>query len=96
MNGIVMFLIVAAALFVVGITWIYQRTEPRFLTPLVDHIAPFLPSAPTPYSQRPGATPGTTPAAAPVPQKPAAPPAQQKPTPPAQQKPAPGVPSKVY
>jgi hypothetical protein len=25
--------------------WIYHRTEPKFLTPLVDRIAPFFPSA---------------------------------------------------
>ena len=25
--------------------WIYNRTEPRFLTPLVDRIAPFFPAA---------------------------------------------------
>ena len=25
--------------------WIYHRTEPKFMTPLVDRIAPFFPSA---------------------------------------------------
>ena len=30
---------------VVGFHWIYNRQEPKFLTPLVDKIAPFLPSA---------------------------------------------------
>jgi hypothetical protein len=25
--------------------WIYHRTEPKFLTPMVDKIAPFFPSA---------------------------------------------------
>ena len=25
--------------------WIYHRTEPKFLTPLVNRIAPFFPSA---------------------------------------------------
>jgi hypothetical protein len=25
--------------------WIYHRTEPKFLTPMVDRIAPFFPSA---------------------------------------------------
>jgi hypothetical protein len=24
--------------------WVYERTEPAFLTPLVDHLAPFFPS----------------------------------------------------
>jgi hypothetical protein len=29
----------------VGFNWIYHRTEPKFLTPIVDRIAPFFPSA---------------------------------------------------
>ena len=29
----------------VWFNWIYHRTEPKFLTPLVDRIAPFFPSA---------------------------------------------------
>jgi amino acid transporter len=102
-NGIIVFLVLAAAGFVVAVTWVYQRNEPKFLTPLIDHIAPWLPSAPTPYSQRPGAdskvTAGPQKAGAPAAagQKPGTPATPQKPgAPPAQQKPASSPPSKVY
>ena len=63
MNKIFLFMILALIVIVVGFTWVYQRTEPKFLTPVVDRIAPFFPSAPTPYSQRPA--PGTERTAAP-------------------------------
>ena len=46
MNKIVLFMIVMVALFVVSFTWVYERNEPKFLTPLVDQIAPFFPSRP--------------------------------------------------
>jgi hypothetical protein len=40
--------VLAMIVFVVGVivcfSWIYNRNEPRFLTPLVDKIAPFFPS----------------------------------------------------
>ena len=71
LNKIVVFMVVAAIIFVVGVTWVYQRSEPKFLTPVVDRIAPFFPSAPTPYSQRPEIGPDGKPA----PKKPAPPPA---------------------
>jgi hypothetical protein len=29
----------------IGFNWIYHRTEPKFLTPIVDRIAPFFPAA---------------------------------------------------
>jgi len=41
---------------VVGFHWIYSRSEPRFLTPLVDKIAPFFPSAGA-YTARQDKTP---------------------------------------
>ena len=38
--------IIAFVIFaLVGFNWIYSRNEPKFLTPLVDKIAPFFPSA---------------------------------------------------
>jgi len=39
--------------------WIYHRTEPKFLTPLVDRIAPFFPSAGA-YETKQATTPGET------------------------------------
>ena len=44
MNKIVLLIIVALFLSFVGFRWIYQRNEPSFLTPVIDHIAPFFPS----------------------------------------------------
>jgi hypothetical protein len=37
--------------------WIYHRTEPKFLTPLVDRVAPFFPSAGA-YETKQAGTPG--------------------------------------
>jgi hypothetical protein len=41
--------VLGGVIFVAGglmwFNWIYHRTEPKFLTPLVDRIAPFFPSA---------------------------------------------------
>lgn len=69
MNKIFLAMILALIVTVVGMAWVYQRSEPKFLTPLVDRIAPFLPGAPTPYAQRPPAgSEGTT-----TPKKPAPP-----------------------
>jgi len=39
--------------------WIYHRTEPKFLTPLVDRIAPFFPSAGA-YNAKQATTPDET------------------------------------
>ena len=44
-NKIWLAIIVFVTVTVVGFHWIYNRNEPKFLTPLVDKIAPFLPSA---------------------------------------------------
>jgi ABC-type enterochelin transport system permease subunit len=42
-------LIGAIIVFVVGtivfFNWVYNRTEPKFMTPLMDRVAPFFPSA---------------------------------------------------
>ena len=39
--GIILFVLFT----LVGFHWIYSRNEPKFLTPFVDKIAPFFPSA---------------------------------------------------
>ena len=43
-NKVVMAVIAFVVVMIVGVNWIYERNEPAFLTPLVDKIAPFLPS----------------------------------------------------
>jgi len=45
MNKIVASIVVAVALSIVFFSWVYNRNEPKFLTPIVDKIAPFFPSA---------------------------------------------------
>jgi hypothetical protein len=44
MNKVVLAVIVLVIFTVVGVNWIYERNEPAFMTPIVDKIAPFLPS----------------------------------------------------
>lgn len=45
MNKIILSILVAVVLTLVGFNWIYSRNEPKFLSPLVDKLAPFFPSA---------------------------------------------------
>lgn len=45
MNKIIAAIIIFVVGTVVFFSWVYNRNEPKFLTPLVDHIAPFFPSA---------------------------------------------------
>lgn len=44
MNRMVLTMIIVVAVTTVGFQWIYERNEPRFLTPYVNLIAPFFPS----------------------------------------------------
>jgi hypothetical protein len=44
MNKIVLAIIALIVFSVVGVNWIYERNEPAFMTPIIDKIAPFLPS----------------------------------------------------
>ena len=44
MNKIILCILVCVVMAVVGLNWIYSRNEPKFLTPVVDKIAPFFPS----------------------------------------------------
>jgi xanthine/uracil permease len=44
MNKIVLGIIVAFVFVLVCFNWVYNRNEPKFLTPIVDMVAPFLPS----------------------------------------------------
>lgn len=43
-NKFIMLAVVIVGGSIVMINWTYNRTEPRFLTPVVDAIAPFLPN----------------------------------------------------
>lgn len=45
MNKIVAGVIVFVVVTVVFFSWVYNRNEPKFLTPIVEKIAPFFPSA---------------------------------------------------
>lgn len=45
MNKVLLTVIILVVVSAVGFHWIYSRNEPRFLTPLIDKIAPFFPSA---------------------------------------------------
>ena len=45
MNKIIASIIAFVVFTVVFFSWVYNRNEPKFLTPLVERIAPFFPSA---------------------------------------------------
>lgn len=45
MNKIVLGVIVFVVVSIVFFSWIYNRNEPKWLTPVVEKIAPFFPSA---------------------------------------------------
>lgn len=45
MNKVVLGVIVFVVGTIVFFSWVYNRNEPKFLTPLIDRIAPFFPSA---------------------------------------------------
>lgn len=47
MNKVVLAMIIFLVLTTIGFNWIYSRNEPAFLTPLIDSIAKFFPSAET-------------------------------------------------
>jgi hypothetical protein len=44
MNKIVLGIVLAVIVAMLGFNWIYERNEPKFLTPFVDMVAPFLPA----------------------------------------------------
>ena len=54
MNKIILCILVFVVMTVVGFNWVYSRNEPKFLTPVVDKIAPFFPSgvAPSPKAKK--------------------------------------------
>lgn len=60
MNKLVLALIVFLFVTVVAFQWVFERNEPRFLTPYVDKIAPFFPSK-IEYGERQQGTPANSP-----------------------------------
>jgi len=56
MNKIIAAVIVFVVCTVVFFSWVYNRNEPAFMTPLVQRIAPFFPSAGS-YAAKQGSTP---------------------------------------
>ena len=45
MNKIIAGVIIFVVMTVVFFSWVYNRNEPKFLTPIIERIAPFFPSA---------------------------------------------------
>ncbi len=45
MNRLVMGVIIFVVGSIIFFSWIYNRNEPKFLTPIVDRLAPFFPTA---------------------------------------------------
>ena len=45
MNKVIAGVIVFVTVSIVFFSWVYNRNEPKFLTPLVERLAPFFPSA---------------------------------------------------
>ena len=45
MNKIIAGVLVFVGLTVVFFSWVYNRNEPRFMTPIIEKVAPFFPSA---------------------------------------------------
>jgi hypothetical protein len=44
MNKIWVSIVMALVFALVGFNWVYKRNEPKFLTPVIDKIAPWFPS----------------------------------------------------
>ena len=60
MNKVVLAVICLIIFSVVGVNWIYERNEPAFMTPIIDKVAPFLPSKGS-YSTKQATMPGQDP-----------------------------------
>jgi ABC-type iron transport system FetAB permease component len=58
MNKVIAGVILFVVFTVVFFSWVYNRNEPKFLTPLVERIAPFFPSAGA-YNAKQQTTPKT-------------------------------------
>ena len=45
-NKFLLFTVILVTVVVVTLTWVYERNEPKFLSPVIDSIAPLFPSRP--------------------------------------------------
>lgn len=45
MNKVVLGVVVLVVFSIIFFSWVYNRNEPKWLTPVIDKIAPFFPSA---------------------------------------------------
>lgn len=45
MNKVVLGVVVFVVLSIMFFSWVYNRNEPKWMTPLIDKLAPFFPSA---------------------------------------------------
>jgi len=43
-NKFVLAMIILVTLMVLTLTWVHERNEPKFLTPMIDSIAPYIPN----------------------------------------------------
>ena len=59
MNKIIASVIVFVVCTILFFSWVYNRNEPKFLTPIVEKIAPFFPTAGA-YNAKQGTTPKGT------------------------------------
>jgi len=57
-NKIIASILVFVVCTIVFFSWVYNRNEPKFLTPIVDRIAPFFPTAGA-YNAKQNSTPKT-------------------------------------
>ena len=55
-NKIVAAVVIFVVCTVVFFSWVYNRNEPKFLTPIIEKVAPFFPSAGS-YSNKQATTP---------------------------------------
>ncbi len=44
MNKFVLGIIILVTLMVLMLTWVHERNEPKFLSPIIDAIAPYVPN----------------------------------------------------
>jgi MFS superfamily sulfate permease-like transporter len=46
MNKFVLFAVIVVLVMVVGFTWVYERNEPKFLSPFIESLTPYFPTRP--------------------------------------------------
>ena len=59
-NKVVLGMVAFMVFTIVGVNWIYERNEPKFMTTVIDKVAPFFPSKGA-YANKQGLKPKTGP-----------------------------------